>query len=140
MGTVLRFYIPIHKVLEWLWRHFTSLNLCKCSQIPHPELHQTPVAQKATIIDLIIYEHSTQIKLRHLARDRSGRQLSNPFAFVMPAFAPNWNGWKIGRTNDFIVICIFFRTITFIIKYKPDIVFSVFFSLDQNLMKLEKRL
>ena len=28
--------IPIHKVLEYSWRHFTSLELCKCSQIPRP--------------------------------------------------------------------------------------------------------
>ena len=33
---VIIFYIPIHKVLEQPWRHFTSLKLCKCSQIPHP--------------------------------------------------------------------------------------------------------
>ena len=45
-----------------------------------------------------------------------------------------------GEAKVFIVTCIFLRIITFIIKYKPDIVFSVFLSLDQNLMKLEKRL
>ena len=33
---VITFYIPIHKVLEQSWRHFASLKLCKCSQIPHP--------------------------------------------------------------------------------------------------------
>ena len=33
---VIIFYIRIHKVLEQPWRHFTSLKLCKCSQIPHP--------------------------------------------------------------------------------------------------------
>ena len=33
---VIIFYIPIHKVLEQLWRHFTSLQLRKCSQIRHP--------------------------------------------------------------------------------------------------------
>ena len=30
------FCIPIHQVFEQPWRHFTSLKLCKCSQIPHP--------------------------------------------------------------------------------------------------------
>ena len=30
------FYTPIHKVLKQLKRHFTSLKLCKCSQIPRP--------------------------------------------------------------------------------------------------------
>ena len=29
---VLKFYIPIFKVLEQSWRPFTSLKLCKCSQ------------------------------------------------------------------------------------------------------------
>ena len=33
---VIIFYGPIHKALEWPWRHFPSLKLCKCSQIPHP--------------------------------------------------------------------------------------------------------
>ena len=33
---VIIFYIPIHKVLEKPRRHFTSLKLCKCYQIPHP--------------------------------------------------------------------------------------------------------
>ena len=35
-GGVTKFYTPIHKVLEKPWKHFTSLKLCKCSQIPHP--------------------------------------------------------------------------------------------------------
>ena len=28
--------IPIHKILEQPWRHFASLKLWKCFQIPHP--------------------------------------------------------------------------------------------------------
>ena len=42
MGTVVElimrgvFYIPIHKVLEKPRKLFTSMKLCKCSQIPHP--------------------------------------------------------------------------------------------------------
>ena len=32
---VVIFYIPIHKVLEQPWRHFTSLKRWKCFQIPH---------------------------------------------------------------------------------------------------------
>ena len=31
-----KIYIPMHKVWEQLWRHFTSLKLCKSSQIPLP--------------------------------------------------------------------------------------------------------
>ena len=48
---------------------FTSQKLCKCSQIPHPELHQPPVEQKTTTIGLIIYKHSTLIKLHQIARE-----------------------------------------------------------------------
>ena len=33
----------------------------------------------------------------------------------------------------------FFRITTFLVKYKSDMIFSVFLSLDQNLMKPEKR-
>ena len=32
----LRILYPTHKVLEWSWRRFTSLKLCKCSQISQP--------------------------------------------------------------------------------------------------------
>ena len=43
---VLKFNIPIYKVLEQSWRkNLTSLKLCKCCQNPHPasrEYHQTP--------------------------------------------------------------------------------------------------
>ena len=55
MGRVLSFYTPIHKVLEQPWRHFTSLKLCKCYQIPHPSVRvtSTPMKQKpTTTIDL----------------------------------------------------------------------------------------
>ena len=34
MGRVLRFYIPIHNLLEKPWRHFTTMKLCKCYQLP----------------------------------------------------------------------------------------------------------
>ena len=42
---VIILYIPIHKVLEQPWRHFTSLKLCKYSQIlqPLPRLTSTSV-------------------------------------------------------------------------------------------------
>ena len=43
-----------------------------------------------------------------------------------------------GGAKDFIFTCISLRIITFFFKYKCDIVFSVFFSLDQNLIP-EKR-
>ena len=45
LGKVITFYIPIHNVLEQPCRNFTSLKLCKCSQIPHPstEYHQPSI-------------------------------------------------------------------------------------------------
>ena len=45
---------------------------------------------------------------------------------------------KNGGTKVFIVACIFLRIIIFFIKYKSDIVFSVFLSLIQNLMNLKE--
>ena len=33
---LLKFYIPIFKVLQELLKYFTSLKMCKCSQILHP--------------------------------------------------------------------------------------------------------
>ena len=45
---------------------------------------------------------------------------------------------KNGEVKDFMVTCFSLRIITFCIKIS-DIVFSVFISLDQNLIKLEKQ-
>ena len=39
-------YIPIHKVLEQPWRHFTSLKLCKCFQVPHPSPRVTATSSR----------------------------------------------------------------------------------------------
>ena len=57
--------------------------------------------------------------------------------------------WLInGGTKVFIANCIFFRVLTFFIKFilyilyifiKLDILYSLFLSLDQNLMKHEQR-
>ena len=82
------------------------------------------------------------------------------FVFAMPAFAYviNWQmkrfflmglittrfflfmlklKWlKNGGAKAFIAIYIFFKIITLFIKYKSDIVFSVFFLLDQTLKEL----
>ena len=57
---------------------FTSLKLCKCSQILHPlpRQHQLPIEQKSTTTGLIIYKHSTLTKLHHLSRARSKEKLS----------------------------------------------------------------
>ena len=44
----------------------------------------------------------------------------------------NWNGCRMMERRS----CIFFRIITLFIKYKSDIVHSVFLSLDQILIKL----
>ena len=54
--------------------------MCKCFQIPDPSprVASTPIEQKPTTIGLIIYRHFTRTKLRHLARGRSERKLSNP--------------------------------------------------------------
>ena len=60
-----------HKVLKQRWRHFTSLKLCQCSQIPQPPPRVTSTfnRMKTTIIGLIIYKHSTLTRLHHLARE-----------------------------------------------------------------------
>ena len=42
-------YISIHKVLEQTWRHFTSLKLCKCSQIPHSSPRVTSTTNRNTL-------------------------------------------------------------------------------------------
>ena len=43
------FYIPIHKVLNKRWRHFTSLKLCKCSSINSQQnKNKPPLAQSST--------------------------------------------------------------------------------------------
>ena len=41
-----KIYIPIHKVLELPWRHFTSLKLHKCSEIPHPSPRVTSISNR----------------------------------------------------------------------------------------------
>ena len=45
-GRCMPCYIPIHKVLEQPWRHFTSLKQCKCYQIPHPPLRVVSAPNK----------------------------------------------------------------------------------------------
>ena len=85
----------IHKVLEQLWKHFTSLKLCKCSQISHisPRVASTPppppppTEQKPTIISLIIHKHFIYTKLHHLIRSRSEGKLLNPCGSKMK----KWN-------------------------------------------------
>ena len=59
-----------HKVLKQRWRHFTSLKLCQCSQIPQPPPRVTSTfnRMKTTIIGLIIYKYSTLTSIHHLAR------------------------------------------------------------------------
>ena len=59
-----------HKVLKQRWRHFTSLKLCQCSQIPQPppKVTSTFNRMKTTIIGLIIYKYSTLTSIHHLAR------------------------------------------------------------------------
>ena len=57
-----------HKFFEQPWRHFTSLKLCQCSQIPQPSPRVTSTSNriKTTKIGLIIYKHSTRTRLHHL--------------------------------------------------------------------------
>ena len=43
---VIMFYISVHKVLEQPWRHFTSLKLWKCSQIPHPSIRVASTSRR----------------------------------------------------------------------------------------------
>ena len=79
---VVRFCIPIHKVLKQPLRHFTSLKLCNCSQIPPPSLRVAPTRSKTNhrwlnhLQTLHTHTH-THTKLRHLARGRSEWRLSN---------------------------------------------------------------
>ena len=66
---LLYIHLQQFKVLEQSWRLFTFLKLCKCSKNPHSasrvasnsNKNQPPFAQSSTS------EHSTHIKLRHLA-------------------------------------------------------------------------
>ena len=59
-------------VLKQPCRHFISLKLCKCSQIPHPSpiVPSTSNKTKTNTIGLIIYKHSTRTKLCHLTGKR----------------------------------------------------------------------
>ena len=67
MMGVLKFYIPIFKVLQQSQRPFTSLKLCKCSQNPHPA-SQHQILIKPTTIYLNICKHSKHTKLCYHAR------------------------------------------------------------------------
>ena len=49
MERALWFYILIHKVLQQPWRHFTSLKLCKCSQMPHSSPRVAPTLNTTKI-------------------------------------------------------------------------------------------
>ena len=67
---LLKFYISSNKVLEQTWRYFTPMKLWKCSQSLHPlpKVASTPaIEQKQSILDLVIYKHSTHTKLHHPA-------------------------------------------------------------------------
>ena len=77
MARVLRFYIPIHKVLERPWRNFTFLKLCKCYQIPPTPLRTASTPNKTKINHNWL--NHLQTRLRHLARGRSEWKLSNPW-------------------------------------------------------------
>ena len=44
-----------------------------------PGYDQLAIEQKSTTIGLIIYKHSTRTKLRHLAREKTGGKLPNPW-------------------------------------------------------------
>ena len=57
-----------HLVLEQPWRHFTSLKLSQCSQIPQPSPRVTSTSNriKTTTIGLVIYKHSKRTRLHDL--------------------------------------------------------------------------
>ena len=61
--------------------HFTSLKLCKCSQIPHPSprIASTPNRTKTTTFGLTTYKYFTCTKLRRLTHGRPEGKLSNPW-------------------------------------------------------------
>ena len=65
--------IPIHKLLEQPWIHFTSLKLSSVlkSNTHHPEWHQSPIEQKPTTISLIINNHSARSKSRQLTCEKT---------------------------------------------------------------------
>ena len=62
---ILRFYIPICKVLEQPWRNFTSLELCKCSWIMHPLPRAASTTDRTTINQYWLYHLQTLQKFYH---------------------------------------------------------------------------
>ena len=72
MGRAFRFYIPIYKVLEQTWKYFTSLKLCKCSQIPHslPRIVSTPNRTKTNHHQLN-HRQTTRTHTHQVTRPRS---------------------------------------------------------------------
>ena len=54
----------IHKVLQQTWRHFTSLKLCKCSQIPLPSPRVTSTYNR----NALNYATSLAIRLRESSK------------------------------------------------------------------------
>ena len=83
MGRAFRFHTPIHKVLEYPWKHFTFLKLCKCSQIPHPSPRVASTHNRTKTnhhqLNHLQTLHKHTLKLNHLAHDRSEGKLSNPW-------------------------------------------------------------
>ena len=100
LNRVLIFDIHIYKVFKWPWRHFTSLKLCKCSQIPYPsaKVSSTSNITKPITIGL----HSTHTMLRHFAREKTEGELSNLWCNTgntMVTIGPR-RSWKVLDGNS----------------------------------------
>ena len=106
--------------------------------------------QSVSLASFLQCPHLQQLRFPILICNNIGSWSVNIFCFFSMAlistrfflFRLKLKWLKNGRTKVFIVTCIFFRIISFFIKYKSDNVFSVFLSalsLDQNLIKVEKQ-
>ena len=98
-----------HKVLKQRWRHFTSLKLCQCSQIPQPppKVTSTFNRMKTTIIGLIIYKHSTLISIHHLASPPWLKGILDSSSSLTPLI---WHQKQKDETSDFLALL--FRSAT----------------------------
>ena len=73
-----KLYIPVLKVLEYCWRHFTYLKLYKCSQIPHPSPRVASVPNRTKTNRYWLNHLYTHTESRHPAHERSERNSQTP--------------------------------------------------------------
>ena len=110
LNRVLIFDVPIYKVFKWPWRHFTSLKLCKCSQIPYPSARVSSTSNITKPITIGL--HSTHTMLRHFAREKTEGELSNLWCNTRKYHGYHWSekvlkspGWKVLETKTVLENC-----------------------------------